>query len=139
MHIHVQTHIYMHIYYIAHICIHVHVCVFMCICAYVHIHICNIHVDWGYLLHGFIFGFQVINRNCKTTYSGRQPLKMDASKQQFITGKLQSELELSYITHVKDIPQCVHNVFCIDKASSHRVVVDCSKLYNTTWSPFLMV
>ena len=73
------------------------------------------------------FDFQVINWNFKTTYSGKQLFNMDASKQQFITDKLLSELKLGYITHVNSIPQSVHYVFCLDKASSYRMVVDCSK------------
>ena len=58
----------------------------------------TVDTDWEYLLHGFIFGFQVINRDCSTTYSRHRTLKMDDSKKDFISNKLHTELKRGFIS-----------------------------------------
>ena len=88
-------------------------------------------IDWEYLLHGFIFGFRVINPNCATSYSSRKTLYMDLDKKLFISSKLTEEIKLGYISRATSIPQCVHNMFCVTKDASYRVVVDCSKPLKT--------
>ena len=87
----------------------------------------NLEEDWEFLLRGALFGFNVINKDCPSTYHGNFRRVRDEVQCSFISNKLRSELQKGYIARAEVTPICSHNIFTVAKSSGegYRCVVDC--------------
>ena len=85
--------------------------------------------DCEFLLHGALFGFNVINKDCPSSYHSNFRKVWDDLQCSFIPSKLHSELQKDHIACTEATAICSHNIFTVPKSSGegYRCVVDCSK------------
>ena len=89
----------------------------------------TLDIDWEFLLHGALFGFNVINKDCPSSHISNFRKVLDTSQSSFISNKLRSELQKDHIAHAEVTPICLHNIFTVPKSlgEGYQCVVNCSK------------
>lgn len=87
---------------------------------------------WEYILQGVIFGFKIIDADCKLEYDFDGNLTpRDNLVKMALDKKISKEIKSGQIKIVENKPKCVHGIFAIPKPDGGvRAIVDCSKPEN---------
>ena len=84
--------------------------------------------DWEYILKGVVFGFDVMNRDCDSSYQcGNYDEVLKGENYKLMSAKLKKEISKEFLSVVDSPMICTHALGCVPKDEGIRGIVDCSR------------